>query len=150
MYVNSYEKNIERKCDICDKIVMVDQFGNGRCKHCGWANDDDAPFFPDEVGYPNMVAFNRAKTLVAEGKPLKPTLEEFIEAYEHWGEMEFYYEGRRYGIITLDEIKFYQWKTEGTIQSFKTIEDFAKEAHISGRLVKDIWDGVEDAFYIRG
>jgi hypothetical protein len=147
--VNLYEKNIEIKCEICGRISMIDQHGNGRCKYCEWANDDDAREFPNDVRYPNMVTFERARQLVKENKPLKPTLEEFIQAYNFYGEMEFYYMGRRYGIITFDEIKFYEWNVKGTVQSFKIIEDFVDKAQIDGKLVKDVWDDVKNAFYIR-
>jgi len=150
MFNTMLEKNILKKCNACGKDVMTDKYGNGRCTHCGWAYDEDAPDFPDDVRYPNIVTLNSAIRLAKEGKELKPTIDEFIQGYEFYGEMEFYYRGHRYGIITLDQIKFYEWNVKGSVQSFNNMEEFKAKAHINGVLVKDIWDKVEDAYYIRG
>lgn len=146
-----YERNKNKKCSVCNNIIMLDKFGYGVCKHCGWIQTELAEFHPNEVVYPNIVAFNRAKQLVEQTKLIKPTFEEFMEGYEQWGEMELYYKNHRYGLITLKEgeISFYEWGVKGTVQTHK-VSDFMNNGHINGTLLKDIWNEIENAYYIQG
>jgi hypothetical protein len=146
---NPYGKNITKHCSVCNKAVMVDQYGNGQCKNCGWFQSESAEHNVTKVVPDNLVSFARAKQLVKEGKPIKPTLAEFIEGYEQHGEMQFWHKGRHYGLISLTgEVQFYEWNVKGSVQSFATIEEFATKAHIGGRLLKDIWHEIEKVDYI--
>lgn len=146
-----HEKIKKIRCACCGAPVMVDQWGQGACQVCHWyqGEDDLNPDWIPVVVYPNMVSLNRARQLYKEGKPLKPTMDEFIEAYRQYGEMELHYKGRDYGLITVGgEIKFYEWRVKGSTQSYGTIEDWRENANIAGALLKDIWDDIEGAGYI--
>lgn len=98
-----------------------------------------------------MVTLNRARQLFKESKPFKPTFEEFLMAWEDWGELEFHYKSRRYGLRTVDDkIRFYEWNVKGSVQTFNIIEEFRDKAHIGGVLLKDLWDDVEQASEMQG
>ena len=34
-----HEKIDLKACDVCGKIVAIDQFGFGKCENCGWIQD---------------------------------------------------------------------------------------------------------------
>ena len=61
---------IQVPCQVCGKSVLVDQYGNGFCENFGWVQNREYDKYPDDVRYPNIVSFNKAKRLFAEGKPL--------------------------------------------------------------------------------
>ena len=147
---NPYEKVKQIRCVACDKPVMVDQFGHGDCPHCGWYQSSYDLNNPDRVSDPNMVSLTKARQLIAEGRPLKPSYDDFIAAWHSYGEMQFTYRGRYFGmLVDQDEkINFYEKNIVGSIQTFNTIEEFIENAHIDGALLKDIWDGVENADYM--
>ena len=151
MKKNPHEKIYEVECVCCGKPVMVDQWRQGRCQHCRWFNVEHDLDTAYEVHCENLISLIDARQLIAEGKPLKPTIDGFVEAWKTYGEFEFHLNGRRYGVIKRQgEIKFYEWDVKGSIQSFPTIEDFRDNAHIGGVLLKDLWDGVEGAGVMRG
>lgn len=147
-----HEKIIQINCAVCDAPVMVDQWKQGSCQNCGWYQTEYQPEYPDRVIVPNMVTLNRARQLFKEGKPFKPTFEEFLMAWEDWGELEFHHRSRRYGLISArdDTIHFYEWKVKGSVQIFETIQEFRDKAHIGGILLKDLWDDVEQASEMQG
>lgn len=146
-----HEKITQINCAVCDAPVMVDQWKQGTCQNCGWYQTEYQLEYPDRVIIPNMVTMNRARQLFKEGKPFKPTFEEFLMAWEDWGELEFHYKSQRYGLRTHnEEVRFYEWNVKGSSQTFKTIEEFRDKAHIDGILLKDLWDGVEQASEMQG
>ena len=107
---------IQAPCQICGKSVLVDPYGNGFCENCGWVQNREYDKYPDDVRYPNIVAFNKAKRLFAEGKPLSPSFEDFIDGLEFYKEMQFEYEGNTYGVIITggvesDFVVFYRCDT---------------------------------------
>ena len=138
-------------CAVCGQLVDVNNFGHGDCEHCGWHQDELSLEYPDMVAYPNMVSFNKAKALYAQGLPLKPSLDDFIEGLDFYKEMEFEYAGMLYGvlwsrgIIALGE---YFEKDGAKWQHFSDFEEFKQKAHIGGKLLKDIWDDVTNADYM--
>jgi hypothetical protein len=147
-----HEKIKKIRCVCCGEPVTVDQWGQGRCSHCKWFQAEYYQDYPDRVIIPNMVTLNRARKLFKEGKPFKPTFEEFLMAWEDWGELEFHYKSRRYGLRMGrdDEIRFYEWNVKEGLQTFNTIEEFRDNAHIGGVLLKDLWNDVEYASAMRG
>jgi hypothetical protein len=45
-------------------------------------------------------------------------------------------------------IEFYEYDISESLQKFVTKEEFFKFANIDGLLLKDIWDNVENAYYM--
>lgn len=148
MKKNPYEKNIEKKCSICGKTLRVDQYGNGECPHCGWYNTIGDGQNEDSVIYPNVVPENKARKLVAEGKPLRPTLEDFLDMLYFYSEVEFWYEGKNCALIISedDQIEF-GWSPD-SITYYKDKDDFIQSAKIENKFVRDVWDKVENPKYM--
>jgi len=60
MKKSPYELNVQKKCNVCNNLVMVDQYGNGeKCKICGWIQESISEEFPDRVVGPNFVPLNK-------------------------------------------------------------------------------------------
>lgn len=150
MKSKSYEKNKSKNCDVCQNEMFVDSFGNGICQNCGWHQDYDSLDFPDKVRYPNRVSFNKAKFLYKEGKPFTPTLEDFIGGLFFYSEMEFTYNGRRFGVFLRADfsIELCEGNIEDSTKYYKTKEDFMTNANVDGILLKDIWSDIENANYM--
>ncbi len=137
-------------CAVCGQLVDVDNFGQGKCRHCGWHQDEMSIEFPDRVEYPNIVSFNKAKALYKQGLPLKPSLEDFIEGLKYYKEMEFEYDGMLYGVLWSEQIELGEYfeKDPAKWQFFDNFEEFKQKAHIGDKLLKDIWDDVTNADYM--
>lgn len=145
-----YEKNIAKKCDVCSRIVMIDQYGNGRCEHCGWINDKYALNNQDRVCYPNMISLNKAKSLYKDGEALLPSFEDFLEALFVFSEMVFTYHGKEYEVFLTgaNDNDIIVLATEGFRQDFCSKKEFFEKATVDGVLLRDIWSGVTNADYM--
>ena len=147
MEKNYLEKNIETKCAVCGIKYMTAKLNLDPCPNCGWYNDLMCEEHENEVIYRNLVSLNKAKKLFAEGKPLSPSLEDFLDALNFYGEMEFTFKDSHCALFrTNDQIEF-DWGTYATAV-FKDKEDFIKNAKIDGAYVRDIWDKVENPSYM--
>ena len=139
-------------CAVCGQLVDVNNFGHGDCEHCGWHQDEMCLEYPNEVAYPNMVSYNKAKALYKQGLPLKPSLDDFIEGLKYYKEMEFEYGGTLYAVChhSDDTICYSEYFSTGSFepQIYDSYEEFAGKAHIGGKLLKDIWDDVTNADYM--
>ena len=147
MQKNLLEKNIDTLCAVCGKTYKTSEVDLLPCPYCGWYNDSMCEENPDNVIYRNMVSFNKAKSLYKQGKQLSPTLKEFLEAFEFYGETEFEYNGL---LCQLDRKKHgieFGWSPE-SIQYFKNKEDFIQNAKIGEEYVRNIWDKVENPRYV--
>ena len=147
---NPYEQNIAKKCDVCRSAVYVDQYGNGKCTHSGWEQSEDGIHNCHLVRYPNRVSFSKAKQLYRDGKVIKPDFDDFIETLEVYRHNEFYHNNKKYGITWSRHIAFYEWNVVESTQEYSSLEEFRDNAHISGRLLKEIWNEVVDADYMVG
>ena len=81
--------------------------------------------------------------LYKDGKPFAPDINDFISAFNFYGEMEFTLSGRdlwRRGVANVG-VEFSNLKT-GDCQIFENIEEFRQKAKIGGVLLKDLWDKV--------
>ena len=148
---NTQEYNIQSKCAVCGHSVMIDEIGNGdNCQYCGWAQNIGNLEFPDRVECPNLVSLNKARKLYKEGKPFIPDFDDFIDGYNFYGEMEFTYKGITYGLMGVENVgvEFWGMNTD-KYEIYKDIEEFEQKAHINGKLVKDIWDEVENANWLQ-
>ena len=148
-----HEKIKQIKCIVCGESVMVDRWGQGECKKCKWFQGEYDLAHPNRIIDPNMVSLNKARELIKQGKPLEPTFDEFIEAYENYGEMEFWHKNRTYGLLMgrhgePDVFHFYEKNVKGSVQTYKTVQELKENAHIGGKRLKDIWHEVERAGYM--
>lgn len=148
-YEDPYVRNIPTKCPVCGRVVLVEQFGNGECENCTWNVDNINIKFPDRVEYPNMISLNKARKLYREGKPFKPSFDDFIEGLEKYSEMTFYYKKKEAAVFfyTDEEVRL-EWNGKTAIYS--NTADFRQNARLNGKLLSEIWNDVERADYMQG
>lgn len=132
---NLHEKNIPKNCDICGKPILIDKYRFGSCKNCGWQNDEAAVDNPDYPNLSNFVSLNNAKSLYNEKKPIVPNFDEFMEMIRVYGEMEFIYKNKVYGIIRDDKITMFCVGIDNSTKTYQTYEDFKEKANIDGNLL---------------
>lgn len=150
-YEDPNEKNNLKVCDVCGKVVAIDQFGYGECENCGWIQDPATIKFPNSVTYPNRVSLNKAKELYKQGKKFEPDIDDFIAGLMMYSEMEFYYENKYYGVCCVnDKIEFFEDENFDNMQIFANTNEFKEKANIDGKLLKDIWKDVKNADYMQG
>jgi len=148
---SSFKRKYKRcKCPVCKSDCLKDQYGDGKCDKCGWILDVIGKNIKDKVVYPNLISLNKAKKLYRKGLPFIPDLEDFILGLNFYGEMQFSYLGKTYGVIrgkneTVDMfvVNEKDWVT------FKNVEDFQNNAKIEGKLLKDIWDETTDRYWLQ-
>ena len=150
MKKNPYEENIEKKCVVCNHIVMVHQYGGGECQYCGWYQNKLGEEYPDRVVFPNVVSYNKAKQLIKEVKNLKPSIEDFAGMFMFYGEVEFNYKGIQYDMFRTNNEEGSELASNPTdTQYFTTIKEFINNAKVfDGKLLKDIWNEVENPKYM--
>lgn len=150
-YDDPYEKIDLKACDVCEKVVEIDQFGNGDCENCGWHLDKFCEENPNKVSYPNLLSLNKAKILFKEGRKLLPDFDDFIEGLKMYSEMEFWHNNKYYGVCNTSKgIEFFEDKNYDCMQSYKTVEEFKQKAHINEKLLKNIWNEVKNVNYMQG
>jgi len=146
---NPYEKNIQKKCQVCSQQVAIDQFGNGDpCPVCGWVQDNMSWEFPDRVINPTLLSLNKAKKMFSEGKPLIPSFDDFIDGLFFYSEMKFTYKNVVYGVgFFKNQISIYNSEI-GHSSLYKDRGDFSANANINGTKLRDIWHEVTDAGFM--
>lgn len=147
-YDDPLEKIDFKPCDVCGKIVAIDQFGFGDCENCGWIQDPSLVTMPDTVMYPNRLSLNKAKALYIKGKKLQPDFYDFIEGLFMYSEMVFTFDNTIYEVFLKQDDTIVFCSTDMQ-QEYKTKEDFINKAHINGKLLKDIWHNVINADYMQ-
>lgn len=139
---NNQDEIKMHECNLCERKIPND---SGTCTYCGWVQQTYLDR-PDEIHWSyNFVSFNKAKQLLKEGKPIKPDFSDFLKCMRVYNELEFYHNGKQYGVLLVNGIyHFYEWNVmdEG-YQVYASIEEFAANANIKGVLLKDIWSTVE-------
>lgn len=147
---NQYDKIFEKKCDVCGKTLLASKTGNGECQYCGWYNNRLGETNENEVIFPNLISLNKARRLYQEGKPFLPDLDDFIGGLDFYGEMEFTYQGINYGVTRVQNDAVDLWIFNGgTVELFKDSEEFRDKAQINGKLLKDIWQEIENANWLQ-
>lgn len=141
---------IQAPCQVCGKSVLVDPYGNGFCENCGWVQNREFDRYPDEVRYPNIVSFNKAKLFFSEGKPLSPSFEDFIEGLKFYKEMQFDYEGKTYGVLIgeNDSVHFYLFHSLENYQIYPSVSAFYEKAHINDTPLSSLWSDALNADYM--
>ena len=137
---------IKKQCDVCRNEIMVDMWGNGKCKVCGWNQNEDSLNYPNAVNSPNFVSLNEAKQLYKNNKPFIPTFERFSSLINRGFDISFIYRKKRYQVDNHDEITLWEMGTENYVV-FKDIQEFMNTAKINDKLVKDIWSKVKSIRY---
>ncbi len=149
-YEDPYSKEFIKKCDVCGKVCLIDQFGNGTCENCGW-DQGGSDLDHQNVGYPNTLPLSKAKILYKQKQPLLPDFEDFVNNLAFYGEMEIYYRNEKYIILRYTdhfEIEFYSENDYENIQKFKSYEDFKNNCQIDNRLLKDIWNEIKNVDFL--
>ena len=141
----------EAKCEVCGETVFVDKIRiMTECPHCGWRQEGkgDGEAYEEMYGisYPMLVSLSHAREQYKAGKPFKATFEDFINGFNFYGEMLFWYDGVCYEVFgKRNEISL---ASKDMMQTYATIEDFKAQANINGRLLVDIWDEVEEPSFM--
>ena len=139
-----------RFCEICGYPVVNYESGVCMCcERCGWQSCGDNIEYEEkyDISYPMVVPLSRAKMQYREGKPFKPTFEDFIHGLDFYSEMAFTYRRVKYGVCYRSDhsVLFYNARQ---VWSFPTKDAFYKFASIGGDLLKDIWDQVQEPRYM--
>lgn len=148
------EKNIRKKCAVCNKNYLTSDLDLNPCPYCGWYNDSFCEENPDKVIYRNLISFNKAKQLYKEGKPFEPNLDEFIEALFFYSEMQFEYNGTYYAVELVgnneeeNNIQLYNSQTKES-QIFISKTDFKNNAKVGEKYLKDIWEETTDRYWLQ-
>ena len=150
MKYNPYDKIYEKKCDVCSKTLLASKTGNGECPHCNWYNNSLGEINEDKVIFPNLISLNKAKLLFKEGKKLIPSLEDFLEAFEFYGETGFEYKNLMFCLYRYGDngIEMGWGPKDDEVAYFKNKEDFIKNAKIGDEYIRDIWDKVKNPSYL--
>jgi hypothetical protein len=151
---NPYKKIAEANCDVCGKPIMLDQYGNGDdCENCGWRQCEESADHPDWPGIRNIPSLSSARELYKTGKsPLIASFEDFLGAYEAYGELEFTYKGITYGIMWGDEEKkhlLFECAVYKELGRYTTIDDIKNKASINGVLLRDLWKDVTSTDFLQ-
>ncbi|MCI8555128.1 MAG: hypothetical protein HFI85_00935 [Clostridia bacterium] len=136
------KQNIQAKCPVCGNLILVDKVGNGsKCLNCSWIKSSLNEEFPDRVICPNLISLNKAKALYIEKKPFIPDFNDFISGLNFYGEMQFSYQGKTYGVTRgkNDIVDLFLVNTE-KCNTFKSVNEFKEKAQIDNKLLKDIWN----------
>ncbi len=143
-----YIKDRPGVCTVCGKVAFFDEFGNGVCPHCGWEmeRDEEEMGRLQGISYPMLVPVWRAREQYRQGKPFKATFEDFVNGLYFYSEMSFVYKGILYCVM-FSKGKIYMGHDEDC-QFYDTREEFTEKANIGGRLLKDIWDEIENPSYL--
>lgn len=137
------EKNLEKSCEVCQNILNVDVYKQGKCPNCGWWNCILNEENPELIAILNLISLNKAKQLYNANKPLEPDLDEFIEALNKYSEMQFKYQSIIYAVELVfsnkKNIRLYNSQTKESL-NFSNDEDFKNNAKVGGKFLKDIWN----------
>ncbi len=149
MTTNPYNRTEIKMCDVCGNIVLVDIFGNGKCKHCGWIQNKDEEEFEHKtkISYPNLVPLSKAREQYKRGEPFKASFEDFVNGLYFYSEMLFTYHGKTYEVL-LNAQKKIVFCCDTFQQEYSSREEFESKANIDGKSLKDIWQEVKNPSFM--
>ena len=144
---------IYTKCDVCGNDIVIDNFGNGeQCHNCGWRQSEESFDHPDTAGIRNIPSLNNAIKQFSEGKSaILANFEDFINAFENYGELEFTYNNVRFGVLFDDvtnNIILLNIKNNQK-QYYVNINDFIEYANIEGIHLKNLWEYVSSTDFLQ-
>ena len=146
-------KKIYVKCDVCGNQILVDHFGNGdKCSICGWRQSEESFDHPDTAGIRNIPTLNNAIKQFKEGKSATlANFEDFINALENYGELEFTYKNTRFGVLlddTRNEIILLNIKSNQK-QYYSDVNNFTHNASINGIYLKTLWNQITNTDFLQ-
>lgn len=144
---------MQAKCDVCGNKIIVDNYGNGNdCPFCGWRQSEESFNHPNTAGIRNIPTLNNARAQFKEGKSaILANFEDFIEALDNYGELEFTYNGTRFGVL-------YDDKSNNIVlvniennqkQYYQNIDSFARSSKINGVPLKTLWNNVTNTDFLQ-
>ena len=141
------------KCDVCGSNILVDNFGNGDpCLNCGWRQSEESFDHPDIAGIRNIPSLNNAIKQFNKGTSATlANFEDFINALENYGELEFTYNNTRYGVLlddTSNNIMLLNIKNKQK-QYYSDVNNFAQNAKINGMCLKTLWSQVINTDFLQ-
>lgn len=137
---------IVKKCDICKSNVYVDQWGNGKCKNCGWYQNVDCLNFPKVANPPNFISLNKAKGRYKKGENFYPTFKEFINLVERGFDFTFKFENKNFQISVHDDITLWEIDTENYVV-YKSLSEFKRTFSINNQLISTNWNKIKNLAY---
>ena len=148
-YDDPYVKDQIVKCSICGNAALQDQFGNGECKNCGWKFSKNEDKFEKDLGisYPMLVTPTTARQQYKNKKPFKATFEEFVNGLYFYSEMLFNHNGIAYEVFFKSDNKIV-FCCKDFQEEFETRKEFEEKANINGKLLKDIWEEVDNPSFM--
>lgn len=143
----------KRFCAVCGTEYEASGPINGECEKCGWYNNSLGEKNSNTVIYPNLISLGKAKKLYAEKKPFIPSLDDFLDGFNMYGEMQFKYKNFECNLFRANNeggIEFDYCDTNNGRSAavfFTDGAEFKENAKIDGKYVRDIWGDVFDANY---
>lgn len=142
-----------KQCDVCGNKIIVDNYGNGNdCPVCGWRQSEEAFNHPDVAGIRNIPTLNNAKKQYKEEKSaILANFEDFIAALDNYGELEFTYNGTRFGVLLDDKGSSIVLINidNNQKQYYSSIDSFARTSKIDGVLLKTLWNSVTNTDFLQ-
>lgn len=142
-----------KQCDVCGNKITVDNYGNGNdCPVCGWRQSEEAFNHPDVAGIRNIPTLNNAKKQYKEEKSaILANFEDFIAALDNYGELEFTYNGTRFGVLLDDKSSSIVLINidNNQKQYYSSIDSFARTSKIDGVLLKTLWNSVTNTDFLQ-
>lgn len=137
---------IEKKCDVCDSMVFVDKYGNGKCKKCGWWQDCEAEKYPNAINPPNFTSLNNVKNLWKHHIKFSPSMNEILMLVDRGFDISFVYKKKKYQLDKHGTFTCWEVDTDNYME-FKSIEDLVNRLKIDGNFLKDCWENVNHISY---
>ena len=140
-------------CEICGYPVLHNEYGIYQdCPKCGWRRGGDNTELEQQWGisYPMLVSLSHAREQYKRGLSFKADFDEFIRGLFFYSEMLFDYEQTTYEVFLKGDEKsdIIVFCCADFQQEYFSEKDFREKASIDGKLLKDIWDEVQEPRYM--
>lgn len=138
--------NNKKQCDVCGNDVLIDKWGNGKCKICGWHQSPDCLEYPNAINPPNFASFNEAKKLYKDGLSFSLSFDRLAELVDRGFDISFIYNKKRFLVDKHEEITLWQINSNN-YSTYKNIISFMQDAKIDNLQLRDIWQSVKAVRY---
>ena len=131
-----------KQCDVCGKDIKIDNYGNGKCKNCGWNNGENAVTFPNSINPPNFMSLNEAKNNYKNKLKYKPTFERIMELVDRGLDIVIKYKKSLYQLSKHEDYTIWEIDTKN-YKSYKSLEKFKNNVQINNSFLKDLWKDIK-------
>ena len=131
-----------KNCDICGENTKIDNYGNGKCKNCGWNNDENAVTFPNSINPPNFTSLNEAKNNYKNKLKYKPTFDRIVDLVDRGFDIIIKYKKSLYQLSKHDDFTIWEVDTNN-YKSYKSFDEFKSKANINDIPLKDLWKNIK-------